>query len=504
MKELRTMQIIDFQPELRPELPLVDGPKEYREQRSLFIRLDDLPGQTGLEREFLVLSPAHREIKLSECSAAQAQSLSKGCTLALRSNIARLVTGLNHRDFCIRLADSTLLQWFLQIGRVDGVSAFAKSSSDRFAHFIDAQSLQKLTAKLIGLLQGDAQADFGLEQTIDFESVFFDSTCLKAPVHHPVDRVLLRDATRTLMKAVQRIRKQGLRQRMPKGPLLFLSEMNTLCMEMSARHRTTEGKKHRRAVFRKMKALLKRVQKHAQSHLNLLREHGESTDPSPGVIECIIAGIENILAQVPAIIKQEHERIIGGRRLVNKDKTLSLYDADVQVIKRGKSNGEVEFGNNLRLGESLDGFIVDYRLEKEKTSDAKQIQPAIARLTEEQSLPVKSVWGDRGLHSGDNEKALEMKGIYSGLCPREVSKLSERPGNEPQLRQGLKRRAGTEARISIVIRKFMGAPARAKGFENRGMMVGRAVLSHNLWKLARLKQKANPEAVEPEDVPKAA
>jgi len=45
----------------------------------------------------------------------------------------------------------------------------------------------------------------------------------------------------------------------------------------------------------------------------------------------------------------------------------------------------------------------------------------------------------------------------------------------------------------------MGVPARAKGFENREMMVGWAVLSHNLWKLARLKQKEVPE-----QVPKAA
>jgi hypothetical protein len=499
------MQTLNFQAELRPELPLVDGPKEYRDQRALFLRLDDLLTQTGLEREFFTLSLAHRKIELSKCSAALAQSLSKSCTLALRSNIARLITGLNHRDFCIRLADSSLLQWFLQVGRVDGVSTFAKSTSDRFAHFIDAQSLEALNAKLIDLLQGDRQAaDLGLKQAINFEGLFFDSTCLKAPIHHPVDWVLLRDATRTLMKAVERIRKQGLRKRMPKGPLLFLSEMNTLCMEMSAKHRTTQGKKHRKGVLRKMKALLKRVQKHAQSHLNLLKEYGEDTGLSTGVIECILTQVESILAQVPSIIKQAHERIIGGRKIANKDKTLSLYDADVQVIKRGKSNDEVEFGNNLWLGENNEGFILDYRLEKEKTSDAKQIQAAITRLTQEQSLPIKSVWGDRGLHSADNEQALELNGIYSGLCPRDVNELSERLKNEPQLREGLKRRAGTEARISIVIRKFMGTPARAKGFENREMMVGWAVLSHNLWKLARLEQAVKPKAVEPEDVPEAA
>ena len=44
------MTTLSFQPDLRPELPLVDGPKEYREQRALFIRLDELFSQSGLER----------------------------------------------------------------------------------------------------------------------------------------------------------------------------------------------------------------------------------------------------------------------------------------------------------------------------------------------------------------------------------------------------------------------------------------------------------------------
>lgn len=36
-----------------------------------------------------------------------------------QQHIARMTTGLNHRDFCIRLADSALLQFFLHVGRVD-------------------------------------------------------------------------------------------------------------------------------------------------------------------------------------------------------------------------------------------------------------------------------------------------------------------------------------------------------------------------------------------------
>ncbi len=85
--------------------------------------------------------------------------------------------------------------------------------------------------------------------------------------------------------------------------------------------------------------------------------------------------------------------------------------------------------------------------------------------------------------------------IYDGLCPRSVYKLSERLKNEPWLRPGpgLKRRAGTEARISILNRDFMGEKPRAKGVSHRQMMVGWAVLTHNLWVLSRLEQKSDEQ-----------
>ncbi|NJS15295.1 MAG: DUF1587 domain-containing protein [Sphingopyxis sp.] len=95
------------------------------------------------------------------------------------------------------------------------------------------------------------------------------------------------------------------------------------------------------------------------------------------------------------------------------------------------------------------------------------------------------------------------QGIRSGLCPRNPSELAERLENEPGMREGLKRRAGTEARVSILIRDFMGKPARAKGFEHRELLVGWAVLSHNLWILARL-EKAEVEDEIEEKIPEAA
>lgn len=491
------MQSITYQPFLRPALPQVFGPREYQEERQLFIRIDEILSTSGLEAEFISLSMKHRGFDPGGRRAGRVESFNRSCVLALRCNIARHIKGMDHRDFCVRLADSPLLQWFLQIGRVDRVKAFAKSSSDRFARWIDKAGLRAINNKLVALLAGTGTApgsfDPGLKTPMSFDDIYFDSTCLKAPIHFPVDWVLLRDATRTLMKATVLVRRAGLLHRMPQEPLSFLSEINTLCMKMTAKNRTKGARKQRKAVLREMKHLSKRIAGHARNHLDLLAARGHETGLTPGQIRQISQRIEGVLGQLPAAIKQAHERIIGGRKLPNNTKILSLYEPDIQVIVRGKSGAEVEFGNNLWLGETREGLIVDYLLEKAKTSDAKQIRPAIRRLVGDQQLPVGNVWGDRGLHSEANEEFLGEQGIRSGLCPRDIAVLAGRLADEPGMREGLKRRAGTEARVSIIIRDFMGKPARAKGFGHREMMVGWAILSHNLWVLARLERRGGAE-----------
>ena len=71
-------------------------------------------------------------------------------------------------------------------------------------------------------------------------------------------------------------------------------------------------------------------------------------DPAAKSARCIDTFSRyRVLAQLPAAVRQAHERLIGGRKQPNKDKILSLYEPDIQVIVRGKSGAEVEFGNNL-------------------------------------------------------------------------------------------------------------------------------------------------------------
>jgi hypothetical protein len=491
----RTVNIITYQPALRPALPCVFGPLDYREQRSMFERIDAILHRSGLEQEVVNLAVVDQKIDPSAMSPRRLERFARWSVLALRANIARDLTGLSHREFCVRLADSPLLQWFLHVGQLDAVKVFAKSTSNRFGQWISDESLRIINAKFTALLVavdlggdvvGSPAAAFGLAAPIACEDVFFDSTCLKADIHFPIDWVLLRDAARTLMKATVLIRNSGLKNRMPQEPLEFLSEMNTLCMKMSAKRRLADGRKHRKRVLREMKTLERRIAGHARAHLEALKTRRDETDLTEGQARVICARMEGVLEQLPAAIKQAHERIIGGRRVANEDKILSLYDDSLNVVVRGKAGAEVEFGNKLWLGETREGIIVDYQLCRDNPADTALVAPAIHRLVDVQHLEIKCAWGDRGLTSKDNVLMLEERGIRSGLCPRDVAELSQRLDGEQGFREGLKRRAGTEARIGIFKNVFLGRPLPAKGFVHRQLAVGWAVLSHNLWVVGRL------------------
>ena len=287
----RTVNIITYQPALRPALPCIYGPLDYREQRALFERIDTILDASGLEQEFIKLTFADRHIDPQALTSKRLQRYAEFSVLALRSNIARGLTGLDHRDFSIRLADSQLMQWFLRVGEMGFIKAFSKSTSDRFARWASEETLFAINRKLVELLavtEGKPGETItlcgavGITEAIDFVNVYFDSTCVKADIHFPVDWVLLRDATRTLMKATVLLRKHGLKNRMPQEPLEFLSEMNTLCMKMTAKYQAADSKKQRKKVLREMKKLAKRVERHAAAHLHELNTRRAETDLSEG------------------------------------------------------------------------------------------------------------------------------------------------------------------------------------------------------------------------------
>lgn len=448
--------------------------------------------ESKLDTEFLRFAVQDQGFDAAKASAKQMARFVQFSFVCLRANIARKLTGLAHREFCARLADSPLLQWFLHVGQIDQAKVFSKSTSQRFDTWLKPESLRHINNRLIALSIVKAQGEptrlpFDLNEPIVVDDAFFDTTCIKTPMHFPIDWVLLRDAVRTLVKGTICIRKAGLKHRMPQEPAAFLCDMNKLCMAMSAQRRTKDSKKARKTLLRQMKKLARRVGAHAQAHIDALNARRGETELGEGQARVIIQRMEKVIEQLPAAIRQAHERIIGGRQVKNEDKILRLHDSNVKVIVRGKAGAEVEFGNKLSLVENRQGLIIDYHLHHDNVSDSKLVEPSVQRLIHESKLPIKKLWADRGMFSQSNEALLQAHGIQSGLCPRNPAELKERL-NDPAQRAGMKRRGNTEARVAIFKNVILGNPVRSKSIQAREQAIGWAVMSHNLWVLARMEK----------------
>ena len=482
--------IIPFPTDLRPRLPTIVGNVDYLTLCQRLAQIESLLQASGLEADFvekalqdwLKPKPATRPP-----TARQQQQFQLRSRRALRCTILRTLLQEDYRGFSCALAGSPLYQWFCLVDALDEVRVPSKSELQRFAHWLETAQMRQIMERL--LRAGMDPADpLDLKEPVDLEEYFVDTTALKANVHFPVDWVLLRDATRTLMKALTLIRREGLKARM-EPPAEFLRRINRLCIEMTHSRRQPESRKERKRILRGMKKLVKVVGRHARTHRDLLDQAWEKTDWTRRQAEQVLGRIDQVLELLPRAQKQAHERIIGERKVDNAEKILSLYEPNIQVLVRGKAGAEVEFGNKLLLGENRQGIILDFQTWPESApADASVLLESLERVVVGLKKKMGAVGGDRGFASKANSVGLAEAEIFDSLCPRSPAALKERM-KEPRFVRMQKRRSQTEGRISILQRGFLGRPMRAKGFAHRELAVAWGVLTHNLWMLARLKRE---------------
>ena len=495
--------LVPEQEYLQPAVPTVLGPIEYREWRRQLERIDGILRPSGTEQTFQRLSlvrwnqeeaseAAKEKRAVRQMQPGEQAEYQKLCTQALRCNIARTLLGEPFRKFSTHLAESPLLQWFCQIGRLDDIRVPGKSALQRYSVWLPEEQMREVAASLLTAASEPAgepgQQGIGLEEPLDLETYFLDSTCVKLHMHFPVDWVLLQDAARTLMKATMLIRKRGLKARMEE-PAEFLKRMNRLSIQMTHARRAKQSKRMRKAALREMKKLSKIIAAHAGRHRDVLVERWKETDLKEGEMKQIQNRIEGVLEKLPAAIRQAHERIIGERQVKSSDKILSLYEEQAAVYVRGKAGAEVEFGRQLLLGESQSGVITDWELVLGNVkADTQMLDRSLDRLAQHSPVMPNRVCGDRGFDSKANRASVEKREMYNGICPKASSELCETM-KDAEFAGLQRRRSQTEARIAIFKNCFLGAPLLSKGYKNQTMEVAWSVLAHNLWVLARLPQK---------------
>ena len=487
--------IIPFQLPLPQVLPTIEGNVDYRQLRDQLLRIDSLLLRSGLETGLMQKDLARWLGQHKKVGAKAQQNRQRHGRRALRCNLARLLLQEDYRGFAARLADSPLLQYFCGVSELPCITVPSKSTLERYDKWWPQAEIRQVVQELLGVGAAAAQK-LALPEAVDLESAFLDTTCLSANIHYPVDWVLLRDATRTLMKAVQLIRDQGLKHRMEE-PQSFLTRINRLCIQMTQAGRQSNPQRQRKKTLRQMDQLVGTVRHHARRYRELLAQHWQQSDWTQAQAQQVLRRMDRVLQQLPQARQQARQRILQEQPVANADKILSLYEPDVHVIVRNKAGAEVEFGNTLLLAENPQGLILDWELFQERApADSALLPWSLGRMEQAYGPKLKAVAADRGFDNQVNRVSLAKEGIYNAVCPRSPQQLRERSASW-KFKRLQRRRGQTEGRISIVKNVFLSGQVRSKGFTHRALTVTWTVLVHNLWVLARMQlraQAAQPQA----------
>ncbi len=487
--------LLPEQEDLQPPVATVLGSIDYRTWRQRLERIHEILQTSRAEEAFLRLALKRRleewkrratekgRPEAGMCAGDQVLFQRMAC-VALRTTVARVLVGGSFRTFAARLADSPLLQWFCRLSRWGDVRIPGKSQLQLYQDLVEESELREV---IHALLDAAVQKDEPLElqEKLDLETEFLDSTCVPLNIHYPTDWVLLRDATRTLMKATILIRRRGLKIRM-REPREFLQGMNRLAMEMTRQARRAGNRKGRKRTLRKMKRQVKTVAAHARRHRDLLEKRWMETELSRSEAQQILDRMDTVLERLPWAVKQAHERIIGERQVANEEKILSLYEGHAAVYVRGKAGAEVEFGSQLLLAEAECGVITDWEL----VCGNPEHDTVLLKRSLEREGPrrVRRVVGDRGFDSKAVREYLASRKVGNAIAPKDASLLRMRL-KETSFRELQQRRGQTEARIAIFKNAFLGSPLLAKGHQNQARLVAWNVLTHDLWLLAGLERR---------------
>jgi IS5 family transposase len=192
------------------------------------------------------------------------------------------------------------------------------------------------------------------------------------------------------------------------------------------------------------------------------------------------------LQMVQRIIDQSKQVVSGNRKI--PDRIVSIYDTDARPIKKGKPQKPTEFGYKVLIQETEDGVITGYEVYCGNPADDTLLYGS---LEKHQELFGKAPWGiagDRGFGSKANEELCEKEGVKRISLPKKgkLSKKQKVKEKQPSFRRLQRFRAGIEARISLLKRKYGMGRSLSRGYQGTQTWVGCGILAYNLQKIASM------------------
>jgi IS5 family transposase len=347
----------------------------------------------------------------------------------------------------------------------------------RWANLVQPQTLHDLLDRVVQLACQ--------HQLTRGRKLRLDTTVVATASHHPTDSSLLADGVRVVSRVVRRARqfveqgaeeiREGFRNRTRAAKRLAHAILET------TRRRGEEPATQRQGHYRRLLAVARASLRQAARVRTLLADRSE-----PGA-QRLHAQLEQVRPLMERVVDQTQRRVIRGETVPAEEKVVSLFEPDTAVIRRGKLAHPTEFGAKLMLDEVEGGLVSRYEVLAGNPADAAQVPASLEHHRQQFARAPDLLAGDRGFHSGANERTAKAAGVRHVALPKPGAKSESRRVHERQgwFRRAHRFRAGIEGRISVLKRRFRLDRCRYHGRAGMERWVGWGIIAHDLLQLSR-------------------
>jgi IS5 family transposase len=336
-----------------------------------------------------------------------------------------------------------------------------------------------------------AAIELGLE---DGKTLRVDTTVVETNIHYPTDAALLWDSVRTITRLVG-----DLHEQLPLGVRGFTNRTRSARRRMQEIERMTANQRHtqQEPKYRELLGIVKQVVQNVRRVVGNARRVKRVDAVAAVVIQQLCQQIGHYCELADRVIDQTRRRVLEGEQVPAEEKVYSIFEPHTDLIKRGKARKPVEFGHKVFLAESAQGLITDYQVLTGNPADTMHVQPSLERHQQTFQGPPEIYAGDRGFYSAENLDAGRQSGVGQVCIPqRGGQKTAEREAFEHSrgFKKGQRFRAGIEGRISVLFRGRGMKRCLAEGLPRFEVLVGAAVLTNNLMRIAQLLHDRKPSA----------
>jgi len=312
-----------------------------------------------------------------------------------------------------------------------------------------------------------------------------DGTVVETNIHPPSDSSLLADSVRVLGRTLSRA-KQALGEQAELGREVFRNRIRSVrrlarqvgeAMRRGGERAKTEGK----SAYRKLIRAAETTIEQAQQVLPLLQK--QPADQAQKLAQTL----ETFLPRAQQVVAQTVRRVLHQEKVPAGEKIVSIFEPHSDIIRRNKAHKPTEYGHKVWLDEVDGGIVTRWDVLEGNPNDDRQWLPSLDHHIKHFGKAPQQASGDRGVHSPNNERQAQERGVQHVVLPQPGRKSEERRQHERQawFVRGRKWHVGVEGRISVLKRCHELDRCRDHSQDGFEKWVGWGVIAANLRTIGR-------------------